>query len=334
MCSAARKYKGRRPRDAVSSSPRLHQSVKDVFLVAAKQETRVGRRKGVQIARTKKKNYEGAKSASDKRMGKKGERERETMQLHFLLLFLWSPFAGFLYFPREMHSTLLRTVQASKGPDKTVGIVFYSLVRLSAGSSPNCRVKRKEKVFCVPLHVQPLDAPPFTVTGKGSFLFLRPRASAATKKNCKESDSARFFSSLFFLFCKTAKISAVATESSVCSTRVRKRGKIFPFSRTCTSFFRREAECAHFSRRPAAALQKGKPVHLRTHTHGVRQRVLHLLLEGQTCAQVVVGRQAKLSNRSPPFLLDRIVLCCVTTNDAAVQKCAKLSRGGGTVAHF
>ncbi len=40
------------------------------------------------------------------------------------------------------------------------------------------------------------------------------------------------------------------------------------------------------------------------------------------------GRQAKLSNRSPPFLLDRIVLCCVTTNDDAVQKCAKLSGGG------
>ena len=105
--------------------------------------------------------------------------------------------------------------------------------------------------------MQPLDAPLFIVTGEGSFSLSASTCVRRNKKNCKESDSARFFSSLFFLFCKTAKISAVATESSVCSTRVRKRGKIFPFSRTCTSFFRREAECAHFSR-PSRVAKGGK----------------------------------------------------------------------------
>ncbi len=124
----------------MQSLPPASSKRKRCLLGCSKARDARGQKKRSSNRQNKKKNYGGAKSASDKRMGKRRERDNATPFSSSLFM---ESIRGFFIF---LERCIRRCCVCEQRPGRDR---FYALLRLSAGSSPNCRVKRKEKGFFV-----------------------------------------------------------------------------------------------------------------------------------------------------------------------------------------
>ena len=221
----------------------------------------MGRRKGVQIARTKKKELRRCQKRFRQENGEK-KRERQCNSIFFFSFYGVHSRGFYISLERCIRRCCVQYEQRP-GRDR-----FYALLRLSAGSSPNCRVKRKEKGFyCVPLHVQPLDAPLFTVTGEGSFLFLRPRASAATKKIARRVTLRVSSLPSFSSFAKRQKFLRWQQSHQFVAHAYAKEGRFFLFLGLAPRSFAEKPSVHTFPAVPRRRCKKGNRctyAHIRT----------------------------------------------------------------------